>query len=165
MYLSYSSLNWHIIYFDTPNIKDDMNEFVKGFRWILLRLGGGVHYQTDTSCIIVGLCTMGGCQVLPFDCFIRVTCAVIIKGSGIIMCNHSSCHCIRWLHHPILHPFSLHTPIVDVHLSWNMSLHLKTSLAWVNFILWVHFNFCFIKNKIHCSIQIKTTPVRRGSIW
>ena len=35
-----SSLKWHIIYCNTPNIREDMNELVQGVGWILLRLGG-----------------------------------------------------------------------------------------------------------------------------
>ena len=69
---------YYIIYYDTPDIKQDMNELVIGFRWILLRLGA-MHYQPDLSCIIIGLCTMCGYQMLPFDWVICVTCAVHIK--------------------------------------------------------------------------------------
>ena len=37
-FVDVSLLKWYIIYHDTPNIKEDMNELVSSFRFILLRL-------------------------------------------------------------------------------------------------------------------------------
>ena len=45
----------------------------------------GVQYQTHPSCIIIGFMYDSGCQMLPFNWTLCVTCAVIIRESGIIL--------------------------------------------------------------------------------
>ena len=38
--MAVSLLKWHIIYCNSPNIKEDMNELAEECRYILLKLGG-----------------------------------------------------------------------------------------------------------------------------
>ena len=70
------------MYCDTPNINED--ELVRGDMWILLRLVECalsnkpiMHYHLIMHYEV--------CQMLPFDWFICVTCAVIFRGSGIMI--------------------------------------------------------------------------------
>ena len=108
IFLRSSLLKWHVIYCNTPSIKEDMNELVSGFRWILLKFGGALsnrpimhyhwimHYWGAKCCHLIGSYNVfhvqslsGGSGIMEYISYITKLMSphISLYSSGKIICT------------------------------------------------------------------------------